>query len=112
MGYRDPFGRAFSWFCAVAVFLGLVAAASGQFSIVWHTIDGGGGTSAGGGFSVSGTIGQPDAGGPMTSGTFAVTGGFWALPTAIQSEGAPVLRIVPTAPGQASIYVGEKYQGT
>jgi len=33
-------------------------------SIDWHTIDGGGGTSSGGVYSVVGTIGQPDAGGP------------------------------------------------
>ena len=44
--------------------LGLLAFASlaeAQFSIDWHTIDGGGGSSAGENFSLSGTIGQPDA---------------------------------------------------
>ena len=34
---------------------------SNEYSIVWHTIDGGGGTSSGGVYSVSGTIGQADA---------------------------------------------------
>ena len=34
------------------------------YSIDWYTIDGGGGTSTGGVYSVSGTIGQPDAGRP------------------------------------------------
>jgi hypothetical protein len=34
----------------------------GQYSIDWSTIDGGGGTSTGGVYSVTGTIGQPDAG--------------------------------------------------
>jgi hypothetical protein len=34
-----------------------------NYSIDWFTIDGGGGTSTGGVYSVSGTIGQPDAGG-------------------------------------------------
>ena len=33
-----------------------------SYSIDWFTIDGGGGTSTGGVYSVSGTIGQPDAG--------------------------------------------------
>src|SRR5260370_6126541 len=33
-----------------------------NYSIDWFTIDGGGGTSTGGVYSVSGTIGQPDAG--------------------------------------------------
>ena len=33
-----------------------------SYSIDWFTIDGGGGTSTGGVFAVSGTLGQPDAG--------------------------------------------------
>ena len=39
-----------------------------QYSINWFKVAGGGGTSAGGAYQVSGTIGQPDAGGPMTGG--------------------------------------------
>jgi len=74
-----------------------------QYTIDWHTIDGGGGTSTGGVYSVSGTIGQPDAGGPMTNGQYSVTGGFWVLPMAIQSEGAPTLVIVPAGAGQAQV---------
>ncbi len=51
----------------------------GAFHIPWSTIDGGGVINASGGsFSLSGTIGQPDAGGPMTGGSFSLTGGFWA----------------------------------
>ena len=74
-----------------------------QYSIDWHTIDGGGGTSTGGVYSVSGTIGQPDAVGPMTNGQYSVTGGFWALPTAVQTVGAPTLTIAPATPGNATI---------
>lgn len=74
-----------------------------SYSIDWFTLDGGGGTSTGGVYSVSGTIGQPDAGGPMTNGQYSVTGGFWALPTAVQITNAPTLTIVPGAPGQATI---------
>jgi hypothetical protein len=77
--------------------------APAQYSINWHTIDGGGGTSTGGVYSISGTIGQPDAGGPMTNGQYSVTGGFWALPAAIQVTGAPTLTIVPATPGNATI---------
>jgi hypothetical protein len=33
-----------------------------SYFIDWYTIDGGGGTSTGGVYSVSGTIGRPDAG--------------------------------------------------
>jgi len=78
-------------------------AALAQYSIDSFTVDGGGGTSTGGVYSVSGTIGQPDAGGPMTNGQYSVTGGFWALPTAVQVPGAPTLAIAPAAPGQATV---------
>ncbi len=73
------------------------------FTLDWSTIDGGGGTSTGSVYSVSGTIGQPDAGGPMTNGQYSVTGGFWALPTTVQVVGAPTLAIVPATPGNATI---------
>lgn len=73
------------------------------YSIDWFTIDGGGGTSTAGVYSVTGTIGQPDAGATMTNGQYSVTGGFWALPTAIQVTGAPTLTIVPATPGNATV---------
>ena len=74
-----------------------------SYAINWSTVDGGGGTSTGGVYSVSGTIGQPDAGGPMTNGVYSVTGGFWPLPTVIQTPGAPLLSMVSVSPGQATI---------
>jgi len=73
------------------------------YSLDWFTIDGGGGTSTGGVYLVSGTIGQPDAGGPMTGGNYSLTGGFCALPTAVQQTNAPTLTIVPATPGNATI---------
>jgi len=77
--------------------------ASGQFAIDWSTIDGGGGTSTGGVYAVSGTIGQPDASQQtMTGGNYSLTGGFWAL-YAVQTPGAPTLTIVPSGPGQGTI---------
>ena len=33
-----------------------------DYSVSWYTFDGGGGTSAGGDYTLMGTIGQPDAG--------------------------------------------------
>ncbi len=54
----------------------LAPAAYAQPTIDWYTIDGGGGTSSGGTFELSGTIGQPDAG-VMTGGSFELSGGFW-----------------------------------
>ena len=86
-----------------AVLTHTLRALAQTYSIDWFTIDGGGSTSTGAVFSVRGTIGQHDAGGPMTNGQYSVTGGFWALPTAIQVVGAPTLTIVPAASGQATI---------
>jgi hypothetical protein len=74
-----------------------------SYSLDWHTMDGGGGTSTGGVYSVSGTIGQSDAGAAMTNGQYSVAGGFWALPHAVQTDGAPTLIIAKGAPGLASI---------
>ena len=56
----------------------LAGPSGGSFEITWYTIDAGGVHSAAGGdFELSGTVGQPDAGGPMTGGSFSLTGGFW-----------------------------------
>ena len=68
------------------------AAQAQNFSINWSTLDGGGGTSTGGVYTVSGTIGQPDAG-KMSGGNFTVDGGFWGLIAAVQTPGAPYLSI-------------------
>lgn len=62
---------------SLAGLVGLAGSASAQLSISRFTVDGGGGASTGGVFSVGGTIGQPDAG-QMTGGSFALAGGFWA----------------------------------
>ena len=66
-----------------------------QYSIDWHTIDGGGGTSTGSVYSVSGTIGQSDAG-MLSGGSYTVAGGFWGIVAAVQSPGAPLLSIART----------------
>jgi len=51
---------------------GMALSANAQYSINWYKIAGGGGTSSNGSYSVSGTIGQPDASGAMTGGQYAV----------------------------------------
>lgn len=83
--------------------LGLTPSFGQSYSIDWYKVSGGGGTSTGGVYSVSGTIGQHDAGGPMTNAQYSVTGGFWVLPAAVQTAGAPTLTIVPATPGNASL---------
>ena len=65
---------------AVAAALLLSAGALAQsYNIDWYKIAGGGGTSTGGVYTVTGTIGQPDASGAMTGGNYSLTGGFWAI---------------------------------
>ena len=81
-------------FCALALALICPGVISGQgYLLDWSTIDGGGGTSTGGIYSVSGTIGQPDAGGAMSGGNYSLTGGFWSLLGTVPSPGAPAVSI-------------------
>lgn len=61
----------------ILIVLTLVAgAAFAQGDLSWWTVDGGGGASQGGGYSLNGTIGQPDAG-RQTGGSYTLTGGFF-----------------------------------
>lgn len=60
--------------------------------IDWFTVDGGGGTSSNGQFSLAGTAAQPDAG-AMNGGVFTLEGGFWSFVTALHTPGGPVLAI-------------------
>src|ERR1019366_2932110 len=80
---------------AIAVACLLPAKASAQsYNIDWYKVSGGGGTSTGGTYQVSGTIGQPDASGAMTGGNYSLTGGFWSLISVVQTAGAPLLTIM------------------
>jgi len=77
----------------LAAFLWVTLSAVAQtYSIDWSTIDGGGGTSTGGVYSVTGTIGQSDAS-AMSGGNFTLEGGFWGIIAAVQTPGAPLLTI-------------------
>jgi hypothetical protein len=82
---------------ALIIFSDLLAAITPAFaqgySIAWYKVSGGGGTSANGQYSVSGTIGQHDAGNGMTGGNYSLTGGFWSLISVVQTPGAPTLTI-------------------
>jgi hypothetical protein len=47
------------------------------YEISWYTIDGGGAMNLqGGSYTLSGTIGQPDAG-TQSGGSYTLNGGFW-----------------------------------
>jgi hypothetical protein len=59
----------------VAGLLLVSSARSQSYSIDWHTIDGGGGTSTGSGFSMNATIGQFGSG-PLAGGGYTLEAGF------------------------------------
>jgi hypothetical protein len=96
---------------AIALTL-LLTAQSGHaqnYSIDWFELGGGGGTSVDERYSVSGTVGQPDAG-TLSGGAFTLEGGFWPGIIVESDVGAPTLFIQqssgnvtigwsPTAPG-------------
>ena len=64
-----------------------------NFSIDWYKISGGGATSTGGVYRVTGTIGQPEAG-AVSGGRYSLDGGFWGVALAVQTPGAPLLTAV------------------
>jgi hypothetical protein len=79
---RRKAGKAI-WFmlgasCLLLAAGSLAAAQTGAgYDLSWWTVDGGGGTwSTGGGYQLSGTAGQPDAG-LMAGGGYTLGGGFW-----------------------------------
>ena len=84
------------------------AQTGGRYDLSWHTVDGGGETpSAGGGYSLSGTIGQPDCG-TATGGSFRLTGGFWhshaaalTLTTRVTPAGSGTVTVSPAGPTYA-----------
>jgi uncharacterized repeat protein (TIGR01451 family) len=91
--------------------LGVLALASGpvfaqSYEVPWWTVDGGGAMGTlGGTYAVSGTSGQPDAGGPFTGGAYAAVGGFWSLTAA---GGGPQADLAVTkTDGQASAIPGQ-----
>ena len=74
-----------------------------SYSISWYKVAGGGGTSSGGTYSLTGTIGQPDASGAMTSGGYSLTGGFWGFISVVQTAGVPNLIIVGNGPNSVKV---------
>ena len=67
-----------------------------QFALDWFTLDGGGGPSSGGAYTLAGTIGQPDAA-TSSGGGYTLQGGFWSASTTAPESG-PLLRIQQNGP--------------
>jgi uncharacterized repeat protein (TIGR01451 family) len=61
-----------------APLLSTVAGAQ-PYDVSWSTVDGGGGSAAGGTYVLTGTAGQPDAGGPFAGGSYGLHSGFWSI---------------------------------
>jgi len=100
VGFRASFGFRHLAFGFALLFTSLVHAQ--QYSIDWSTIASGGNTSTGAAYSITGTIGQPDAG-TMSAGNYALTGGFWSFLSVVQTPGAPLLSLSLTATNTAVI---------
>jgi probable HAF family extracellular repeat protein len=62
------------------------------YTVDWFKVAGGGGTSTGDVYTITGTFGQQDAGASISGGGYMVTFGFWSL----LGQGAPAL--IPTVP--------------
>ena len=59
------------------IFVATALAAPGAgHGLSWWTVDGGGGTTGGSGYTLSGTAGQPDAE-TLEDGGYTLSGGFW-----------------------------------
>jgi len=60
----------------VITFIPTQAQSGSGYDLTWNAIDNGGGTSRNGGYTLDGTIGQPDAC-AWSSGGYTLAGGFW-----------------------------------
>jgi hypothetical protein len=72
--------NSFLWLVAGVAILSFLISSPVQaqpYAINWWIAGGGGGTSTGGGYALSGTIGQP-ATGKLSGGRYSVDGGFWS----------------------------------
>jgi hypothetical protein len=83
---------------SVAAFIRLTPLFAQNYAINWHTVGGGGGTSSGGIYFLTGTIGQPDAG-VLTGAEFELVGGFWSVLSSVPSPAFPILTVYVTTNG-------------
>jgi hypothetical protein len=74
-----------------------------DYSVDWFTMVGSGGTLTGDGYSLSATIGQPDAGGTLSGEDYTLEGGFW---NADPGPSAPSMTIFDNTGGSENGYEG------
>jgi hypothetical protein len=79
--------------CLLAVVLpsAALAQSGGPYDLTWSNV-GAGGSASGGGYTLAGSAGQPDAG-ALSGGSYTLTGGYWgggpscSLPEDIDGDG-------------------------
>jgi len=71
-------------------FASVALAGSVAYELTWFTVDGGGGASAGGGYALVGTAGQPDTA-VLSGGTYTLAGGFWPGVEALSLRYLPII---------------------
>jgi uncharacterized repeat protein (TIGR03803 family) len=59
--------------------IGAVPLSAQNYSVNWCNVAGGGGTGSNGPYTLSATLGQPEAGGVLTGGSYSLTVGFWSI---------------------------------
>jgi hypothetical protein len=78
---------------------GTASARSVGYDLTWWTVDGGGGAMSGGGYTLIGTGGQPEAR-SASNGGYSLNGGFWSVGGA--AEPTPVDTPTPTVTATAT----------
>ena len=85
--------------------MGLVSGAMAQtYSVQSRTVDSGGGESSGGGYTIRGTVGQPEASGISVGRNYLIVAGFWGGRVGIvKVPGAPQLSLFKLVDGKARL---------
>jgi hypothetical protein len=84
----------------------LSAAAFGQ-DIEWQSVDAGAAELSSGPYTLSATIGQPDASGPVSAGDLTLNGGYWPVTTLADLEVAANALTTPVLAGTAAAFAVE-----
>ena len=67
----------FTMLLVLTMFVSGTALAVNSYDLSWWTVDGGGGSSSGNGYTLNATLGQPDVGTVANGGVYTLAGGFW-----------------------------------
>lgn len=62
---------------AIWIVAGMALASANGYGLFWWTVDSGGGTLSNGTYSLSGTVGQAEAGAALENNGYTLVGGYW-----------------------------------